>query len=231
MIGKFDAYDFIAVVIPGIFFIWVLGVVLEVLALGNLMPRGGDLAQTSMLVVQGYIIGLLLQGISQHLLEHVLRWAWGGLPSERMLLPQDKILPDEYKRNLVSLIKKKFNITISSDKPSKIEIASRLKENHSAFRLCYRSIDKLTETPSVFNAQYGLFRCLLAMFLLFVLIDATFLISLYVSGSGVSKKSVIIGIFLLLGAWISYLRTKKRAHDFSRSVYDYFCSHFSSDIA
>lgn len=230
MIGRFNAYDFIAVVIPGIFFIWVLGAISEVLELENLMPSIGDIAQTSILIVQGYIVGLLLQGVSQHVVEHVLRWAWGGLPSDRMLLPQDRTFPEEYKRNLIGLIKRKFNITVNTENPSKKERAVRLKENHAAFRLCYRSIDKLTETPSIFNAQYGLFRCLLTMFVLLALIEVVQQVTSYFSALGAGKNHILNCLLFVVGGYICYLRMEKRAEDFSRSVYDSFYSHFSSEI-
>lgn len=227
MMGKFNAYDFIAVVIPGMFFIWALGAFSKVLNLEDILPKNGDLAETSILIVQGYILGLLLQGISQHLLEHVVTWFWGGLPSDRMLLPQDSTFPNDYKQNLRNLIRNKFNLSVRTDEVSQQELDTVLRDNHAAFRLCYRSIEKLAEAPAVFNAQYGLFRCLLAMFGLLSLIELVMLGRSYMSGlSDISPHIVNIVIFAI-GGFISYLRMEKRAQDFSRSVYDLFYSHFS----
>lgn len=227
MIGKFNAYDFIAVVIPGVFFIWALGTFSKVLSLEDLLPKSGDLAGTSILIVQGYVIGLLLQGVSQHLLEYVVTWFWGGFPSDRMLLPQDRTFTTEYKQNLSGLIQKQFGISIRADEITAQDRDAVLRENHIAFRLCYRSIDKLTDTPGIFNAQYGLFRCLLAMFALLSLVEILVMVRSYEAGlRDVSTHGVNLVIFIV-GGYISYLRMEKRAHDFSRSVYDYFYSYFS----
>lgn len=227
MVGKFNAYDFIAVVIPGMFFIWALGTFSKVLSLDDLMLKSGDLAETSILIVQGYILGLLLQGISQHLLEHIVTWFWGGLPSDRMLLPQDSTFPNEYKQNLRNLIRDKFHLSIRTDEVPQQDLDAVLRDNHAAFRLCYRSVEKLAETPAVFNAQYGLFRCLLTMFGLLSLIELIMLGRSYMSVPGDIATHIMNLVIFAVGGFISYLRMEKRAQDFSRSVYDLFYSHFS----
>ena len=63
--------------------------------------------------------------------------------------------------------------------------------------------------------------------------DPLFLLFLFDLGvlliSGPQKKSVIYGalIFAIIGAVVSYFRTKKRGEDFAKSIYDLFLVRFS----
>ena len=88
MISKFSLYDFIAAVVPGIFFLWALGALVQIRALQLAVPLVGGIAETSVLIVVGYVVGLLLQGVSQYVTEHALLSWWGGFPSARWLLPR-----------------------------------------------------------------------------------------------------------------------------------------------
>lgn len=230
MRGKFNLYDFIAVLIPGIFLLWVLEEFANIGGLKEALSLSGNLAETSILIVLGYITGLLLQGISQHFFEGILKWCWGGFPSDRMLLPDDTTFHPEQKQKLIDLIRKKFNVTVKTSQVSKHERRQRLRENQAAFRLCYRAIDKVTETPLTFNAQYGLFRGLFATFVLLAVVTlGVFVKSLFWDHVPDRDTAVIGGVFAF-GAFITYLRVKKRSEDFARSVYDFFYAHFSSEL-
>jgi hypothetical protein len=72
MLGRFSIYDFIAVLIPGIFFLWAVGTLAEVSAIQSAVPLSGGLAETSVLIVLGYVTGLMLQGISQEMTERAV---------------------------------------------------------------------------------------------------------------------------------------------------------------
>src|SRR5260370_749016 len=125
MLGKFSLYDFIAVVIPGIFFLWSLGTVLEVKVLREALPLTGGLAETSVLVVVGYITGLLLQGVSQLVTEGLLLKLWGGFPSDRWLLFEDPKLTAEYKSNLGQALQERFGVALETS-PGSDSRATRL---------------------------------------------------------------------------------------------------------
>src|SRR5262245_11691514 len=107
-LSKFSLYDFLAVVIPGVFLLWALAEVLGLPALEEALPLKGGITETSLLVVVGYITGLLLQGISQSVTESLLLKAWGGFPSARWLLPEDTRLTDEYKSQLNDAVARRF---------------------------------------------------------------------------------------------------------------------------
>jgi len=218
MIARFSFYDFIAGVIPGILFLWGI----SLLSGWIKIPFEGGLAETSVLIALAYVTGLILQGISQGLTENILLKIWGGFPSARWLLPDDTKFSKEYKSKIKKLVEDKYSIKVGGE----ISKEEQLKKNQEIFYLCYNAVDKekLSDRPEIFNAHYGLFRCLLTTFTL-----------LFLSGLGVlllstpQKKSAIYGvlIFTIIGAVVSYYRTRKRGEDFAKSIYDLFLVRFS----
>ncbi len=216
--NKFNLYDFIAVIIPGIFFLWCLNIFLSVSSSSLKIPLEGDLTKVTILIVLGYITGLLLQGISQGVTEPILKFLWGGFPSEKLLLDDDKRLSTIYK----SQFWEKINLKNKREKPAsnlvneKEKIKALKKENQECFYLAYRSI-KSDETILTFNAQYGLFRCLLTTFTI------VFLLSLF-TFKDLQKANVLFPILILsaIGIIITYFRAKKRGVDFAKCVLDTF---------
>lgn len=225
MLARFGIYDFFANIIPGIFFLWALGTVLGLRELREALPFTGGLAETSVLVVVGYLTGLLLQGISQAMTERALTWWWGGFPSERWLLGEDERLTVEYKAQLAQAVERRFGLVLNLSPPLKGDQASRkarMRRNQEIFYRCYRSVEKASDQPQTFNAQYGLFRGLLTTFVLLALISLGFVAQrLWVARSFVSPH-LIFAAAALVGGIISYQRTKKRGEDFTRSVLDVF---------
>jgi len=218
MISKLSLYDFIAALIPGILFLWVISLFLESINI----PLAGGLSETSVLMALGYVTGLILQGISQGLTEKILLKAWGGFPSARWLLPDDNKFSNEYKSKIKQIVEDKYSVK-ADDEQSK---EAQLNRNQEIFYLCYNAVDKekLSDRPQIFNAHYGLFRCLLTTFTLLFLIELGVLLF-----GEPQKKSVVCGvlIFTIIGGVVSYFRTKKRGEDFAKSIYDLFLVQFS----
>jgi hypothetical protein len=218
MISRFSLYDFIAALIPGILFLWVISIFAGPIDI----PFTGGLAETSVLVALGYVTGLILQGISQGLTEKILLKAWGGFPSARWLLPDDKRFSKEYKDRIKQIVEEKYSIKTDNGMSKE----AQLKKNQEIFYLCYNAVDKekLSDRPQIFNAHYGLFRCLLTSFTLIFLFELGFLLF------GQQQKKVIVYeilVFTVIGAVVSYFRTKKRGEDFTKSIYDLFLVRFS----
>jgi hypothetical protein len=115
MLGRFSIYDFIAVLIPGIFLLWAVGTLAEVSALQSAVPLSGGFTETSVLIVLGYVTGLMLQGISQQMTERALIWWWGGFPAARWLLPEDARCSRKYKEELAAALLKKFGIVLERE--------------------------------------------------------------------------------------------------------------------
>jgi hypothetical protein len=102
------------------------------------------------------------------------------------------------------------------------------RRNQEIFYRCYRVVEKLSELPQTFNAQYGLFRSLLTTFALLVLVSVSRLFWLYNSGEGFSLQVALLGGLATAGAVISYWRVTKRGEDFAKSVYDVFLANFGN---
>ena len=222
MTTRFSLYDFIAVLIPGLLFIWAVSSFSDLVGISINISLTGGLAETSVLIALAYVTGLLLQGISQGITEKILTKIWGGFPSARWLLQEDNKFSKGYKEKIFQLVQKKFNIALDSG-GSRDE---RMKKNQEIFYLCYNAVDKakLSERPQLFNAQYGLFRCLLTSFCLLLLPGILILITSKLNAGG---KAFALLSFSFVGAIISYFRAKKRGEDFAKSIYDLFIVGFS----
>jgi len=102
VLGRFGLYDFFANIIPGIFFLWALGTVLEIAKLQQALPLTGGLAETSVLIVVGYLTGLLLQGVSQLVTERALKRH--SVNSTSTSRSQEETRPSSFVTNSASLV-------------------------------------------------------------------------------------------------------------------------------
>jgi hypothetical protein len=227
MIARFDLYDFIANLIPGLVFLWCVQVLAGLFGWTLPLDFTGGLTGTSILIALGYITGLLLQGLSVGLVERrILKPLWGGFPSERWLLPDDDHFSPLYKERLQELIRERFNVAtepvIPPDFSSERERSLRMKKNQELFRLMYSHVGERSPRPLTFNAQYGLLRVLLTM--------SGLLAILAIGGLGWSfccrpdrlAAFAVWTIVLLAATLIAYFRAKKRGEDFAQSVFDLF---------
>jgi hypothetical protein len=227
MIPRFDLYDFIANLIPGLVFLWCVQALAGLVGWHLPLDFTGGLAETSILVALGYIAGLLLQGLSQGLVEkHILKPLWKGFPSERWLLPDDDHFSADYKKRLLTLIAERFKVGPEADLPADCPPARarelHLKKNRELFYLCYHAVGNASPRPLTFNAHYGLFRCLLTMFALLAVLSLLGLIWALLICRG---QAAVFGIWTGLStasAVIAYGRCKKRSEDFAQSVFDLF---------
>ena len=199
---------------------------LGVRELREALPLTGGLAETSVLLIIGYLTGLLLQGISQVITERALKWWWGGFPSERWLLVEDDGLTAEYKTQLGEAALRRFGLALDLSSPqtkSALGRKARMVRNQEIFYRCYRSVEKASDQPQTFNAQYGLFRGLLTTFLLLTFISLGFVgHGLWVTRSLVPSSHVVFAAASMVGGIISYQRMKKRGEDFAKAVLDVF---------
>ena len=226
MLSKFSLYDFIAVLIPGVFFLWILHTIVPSAYLDTIVPLSGGFSETSLLVVIGYVVGLLLQGVSQLVTENILLKLWDGFPSARWLRPHDTRFSQPYRSELAEALDRHFKIKLPEG--GKETDRSSLKRRQEIFYRCYRSVEKLSDLPQTFVAEYGLFRSLLTTFLILAVIAlANILISLARLGTA-EKRDTLILVGVLGGAFITYRRTVQRSNDFAKSVYDVFLVNFGT---
>jgi hypothetical protein len=152
------------------------------------------------------------------------------LPSERWLLPEDQRLTAEYKSQLGDAVNRRFNVVLDtaplSDTGKSLREArkARLKRNQEIFYRCYRSVEKVSDLPQTFNAQYGLFRGLLTTFVVLAIISLSFVVwqRWFVFHRFVFSPHLSFASAAVLGSLISYQRTRKRGEDFAKAVLDVF---------
>jgi hypothetical protein len=236
MTARFDLYDFVANLIPGLVFLWCVQVLAGLFGWTLPLDFTGGLAETSILIAQGYITGLLLQGLSQGLVERrILKPLWGGFPSERWLLPDDGHFSADYKTRLLALIGERFKVAtepdIPPDCPPERARSLRLKKNRELFYLIYHHVGETSPRPLTFNAHYGLFRVLLTISGLLALFALGGLGWSFCCRPDRLAAFALWTIVLLAATLIAYFRAKKRGEDFAQSVFDLFMADASGKSA
>lgn len=227
MIAKFNFYDFIANLIPGLVFLWCIGLMAELVGAHLPLDFSGGLAETSILIALGYVVGLMLQAVSERFVQRkILLPKWGGFPSARWLLPEDTHFSKSYKDQLNALIAERFKISTIIESPSGCTDDearnARLKRAQELFYLCYHYVDNLNPRPQIFNAQYGLFRCLFGLFGLLCVLSIFGIVAALACNSHTAQIFPLLAGLFGVCCWLSYERCKKRSEDFAQSVYDLF---------
>ncbi len=236
MIARFDLYNFVANLIPGLVFLWCVQMLAGLFGWTLPLDFTGGLAETSILIAIGYVTGLLLQGLSQGLVEkRILKPLWRGFPSERWLLPDDDHFSAAYKARLLEQIRDRFKVATDAalppDCPPDRAREMRLKKNRELFYLVYHAVGETNPRPLTFNAHYGLFRVLLTMFSLLALISLVGLGWSWCCRPLERLSFVLWTVVFLAAAWIAYFRCKKRCEDFAQSVYDLFMADATSKLS
>jgi hypothetical protein len=228
MIARFNLYDFLADLIPGLVLFWCINLLLVLLGWHLPFDSAGGLAGAVVVIALGYLAGLMLQAVSeQYVQKLILLPLWNGFPSARWLLPDNSHFSQTYKTRLLALMAERFQISTEPEIPagSAPEAARvlQLKKNDELFFLCYRYVDSFNPRPQIFNALYGLFRSLIGLFGMLCVLSLTGVVVTLICGLYYQ-----VAVFLLLAgisgfcAWLSYGRCKRRSEDFARCVYDLF---------
>lgn len=229
MIAKFNFYDFIANLVPGLTFLWALERLGKLVGWDSPFPMSGQLAETSILVVLTYVAGIMLQAIAERITEKkILFRLWEGFPSARWLLPGNTRFSPAFKQRILDLIAERFKIVTAPDLPQGCtaveERQLRLEKNQELFYLCYNYVDNLSPRPQIFNAQYGIFRCLLTTFALLCAMSILLGIWNYAFESASPRPFVVWAAIFAVLTWLAYVRCHKRAEDFAKAIYDLFIS-------
>ena len=100
----------------------------------------------------------------------VTRTSRHSLSPAKWLLPDDTRFSPAFKQRILDLGFERFKIAAASELPEGCapdkERQLRLKKNQELFYLSYNYVDNPSPRPQIFNAQHGLFRCLLTTFAL-----------------------------------------------------------------
>jgi len=229
MIAKFNLYDFISNLIPGVLVLWCVQRMGSATGWHFPFEFSGGLPETSLLIVLGYVSGLMLQAVAERFTQRIILLPlWGGFPSARYLLPDDGRLSKSYKDQIRVLITERFKVSTDPDLPDNCSPDEKrrlcLVKNEELFALCYEYVDSLSGRPLSFTAQYGMFRGLLTAFLLLALWSMLLFFRSPPSPQGSPGSFLLLAAFYAVLAWLCYVRCKRRSEDFARTVYALFVS-------
>lgn len=238
----FDFYDFLANILPGYLFLWLIqgylsrvGLAVEWLSMLNESTLRGVILQ----IVLAYIGGMLLQGAS-----HMV-WSWMGrnqdmvtrlmeashtvnesrrertqegvksLPLNIFRCGTYRSLSPSYKQRLAQTFYNRFALP-SSLEPEKTKEALSSGET---FGLMYYSLQNRPPILTIQMARYGFYRVL---FVIGVLGSIGELLTLIFVPSVDWKTRIFAAIGYLAVAWISFCGYKRRSYESAKMVCDLF---------
>ncbi|MGA2480368.1 MAG: hypothetical protein ABSG63_16585 [Spirochaetia bacterium] len=239
MLQKFGLYEFLANLIPGLAFISALSWLAEFFGHKPVLPITGTVGEASALVAWAYIVGLLLQGIAEGLVEKFVLAATGGYPSWQWMIEGGKGFTPEHRTKLKDAIRDYFGETVEptipSDATQQQVLDAQRHKYQELFYLCLNLVEqkKLSDRPLSFNTHYGLFRGLLTFTLMLLPVFGWALIFHW---SEIAQRNVVgffqlILLLLLVAATVSYFRMIKRGEDFAKSIYDLFYSFYRQEAS
>ena len=238
MLQKFGLYDFLANLIPGLAFLWALSWLAQFFGHTPIIPISGSIGEASVLIAWAYIVGLLIQGVAQSIVERIVLALTGGFPSSRWLIDGGEGFTEQHRGQLKDAIHNYFGESVEPTIPKEADgkTARRLclRRYQEVFYLCYNLVDqrKLSDRPLTFNAHYGLFRALVTFsFMLLVVFGA----ALALRWKEIAQRNsmglfLCVLLFLVLASVISYFRMKKRGEDFAKSIYDLFFTFYRQEV-
>jgi hypothetical protein len=237
MLQKFGLYEVLANLIPGIAFISAVSWLAQFFGHNSVLPITGAVGEASALIAWSYVVGLLLQGIGEGVIEKMVLALTGGYPSWRWMIEGGEGFTPEHRSKLKDAIRGYFGeavepTTAPNATPREVLEAQRRKYQE-LFYLCLNLVEqkKLSDRPLTFNAHYGLFRVLLTFALVLIPVFGWALAFRWTEISQRQAGSVFQSILLLLvaGAIVSYFRMVKRGEDFAKSIYDLFFSYYRQE--
>jgi len=199
---KLDAYDILAILVPGVLVIYVVLVLFPSLAAAVRPP---ELPESFVFVVDlaaAIFLGHVIQTIGSLVVEPVLNRLWGGRPSETAVAEGlgERYLPKETAEAI----------------RAKLETTSGLAGRRSLFMFAMREA-RGRGRVDLFNALYAYHRALLTLVLLVI---ASFVLSRWLGAAAnwdtlslLVAFAVVIVLLLLVER-----RTKQRAFYFVREV-------------
>jgi len=237
MLQKLGPYEFLATLIPGLAFISAVSWLAQFFGYSPILPISSTIGETSALIAWSYIVGLLLQGIAEGVVEKIVLAATRGYPSWRWMIEGGEGFTPEHTIRLKEAIQDYFGEpsepTVPANATRQQILDGQRKKYQELFYLCFNLVEqkKLSDRPLAFNAHYGLFRALLTFTLILL---PLFGWALAFRWAEVCKAHAVglfqlILLLLVVTAAVSYSRMAKRGEDFAKSVYDLFFSYYRQE--
>ncbi|MGB7292124.1 MAG: hypothetical protein WBD99_08130 [Thermodesulfobacteriota bacterium] len=226
---KLSYYDVLSNLLPGLVFVWALGV-LGPFTKGTiqLLLTGNTIVDSIIFVALGYVAGHILQFISRYSIEQILkRIFWkGNFFSDIFLVSAFKQCPQVELRRYIAIAENKLGFSrddlgVLCD-PDVTSNQSKKEKAISLSRAIYRAIDAKTSGLSrahkahIQNTFYSLFRNLSVVFLILGLSDLLAIILHFVP---LSKKMTFLIVVNFAISVIFFIRAKQRGELYVRSLF------------
>jgi len=152
LFDKLGIYDFLGFIIPGFLGILAAQVIYkDILRISFPMQLNDGFIDSVILVVISYFVGVIMHELSQIVQERLLKRLWGGFPSERFLLEDDKICSKIEKQSYYDLAKEVFQIEEGEYDKEKSQLV------FDRFRTALQLTGK-DKWLQLFNTYYGMYR-------------------------------------------------------------------------
>lgn len=212
MTQKFNLYDILSYLVNGTLVLWGIFYALKVLPLKYaLFDFDNAFLNTTFFVFMAYLLGNVIQAVARQYQDRVLYPAWGGMPSQRFLKPENNYLPDSFKEQIVQAAIEHFSIK----RPRNCE------ERQDLFNRCYVLVRDKNASEKVFFllSMYGFFRGLIVASAMNVLIFGS-LAYWHYSNNNLwdMRTSLVVAIGFLIIIYLGHVRVKQRAEAFAEAV-------------
>jgi len=152
LFDKLGIYDFLGFIIPGLLGILSAQVVYkDIFHLPFPLKLDDGFINSFIFIAISYFIGIIMHEISEFVQEKLLKRIWGGFPSERFLLEDDKTCPEIEKESYYALAKEAFQIEEGKYDKEKSQLV------FDRFRTALQLAGK-DERSQLFNTYYGMYR-------------------------------------------------------------------------
>jgi hypothetical protein len=217
--NKLSIYDLLGYIIPGSLIILVLNdfftnVLNEkfIIDISN-----GTIVESIVFVIISYFLGTIIHELSQIIEKYIFKKIWGGFPSEKFLLKDDKKYSVEFKNKMISLIESEYDIHLDNTK----------NKNQEAFNLIYSTVQKLDGKDKIqlFNTIYGMCRSLFSG----VIVIIPFYLFRVCLKSGDYVVNLVYIVIFSLSSYLLFRRCKRFSERFADYVYRDFYNYCNKE--
>lgn len=219
ILNKLGIYDLLGYLIPGFIGIYSLKIIyVDIFNLANPIKLSDGFLGAVILLVLGYYIGTLMHELSQVVQECVMKKLWGGLPSEKYLLKEDKQCSEEEKSSYYKLASELYQIEEDNYTKKKSQLV------FDRFRTALQISGK-DEKSQLFNAYYGMYRNFAAGTLFCAAVDVIYigvmLIEAFVLKMPVSFEymKLLDGALFIAATCILFRRTRRFGETYVKYVF------------
>jgi len=228
LFDKLGIYDFLGFIIPGL-----LGILSAQVAYKDIfhlpfpLKLDDGFINSFIFIAISYFIGIIMHEISEFVQEKLLKRIWGGFPSERFLLEDDKTCPETEKESYYALAKEAFQIEEGKYDKEKSQLV------FDRFRTALQLAGK-DERSQLFNTYYGMYRNFstgsLICFLTYFIYSIVFVFNLVVYKVKITNdySFIVTDIVFLIFTLILFRRTRRFGETYVKYVFRGFAEHYRS---